>query len=664
MNLLRGKCCPITKRGCVRWRAKRANRILPGAGLLLAVVLFLLGSTAGAGACDPAAPDDCDDADDCTLDVCKPFREDCAPYEPPYVCTVNRCTHINTCGMADSAIVGVGHVCVYVNTSDPSWPIAGAAYFDDITFDVMGSMVNLSTVSPVSFTGIAAPSPHFSLTAAAPNPGDFQYATTSGDVSSQCLVGGGGLCFISDLSNVASAAFPVLETVALTSDGHLSGGYSCEPTPPGFSLQYSGPLAINAFRKVPTSSGTDVTINVEELYFDSRLQTTDVRKASVRFAEVLSDGDTRIRLMSNAAAQVSATLAIPGVVPFIDVSTTAVWEGVITICADYPDSDDNGIVDGTDINEADLRFLHRENDVFVDLTLSLDAVNNVICGETSSLSQFAVGTEERMNAMPCLKACQKAIAKAGLQYASSRLKAIQRCRDKLNRGESLFFTWMGQAQPLHDPNACENEVEARGRIGKAANDASRRVYRACQGPEECRDGLSYPSGACAGTLSGLVVYLSGSGWSGCLITTHAAAVDTCVGDQYGRLILPEEKELRSCQRAIAKAGSGYLVTRLKAIQRCRDRLKRGELVFFDAARTQPLNDPSGCENEFKTARGMRKSGQIARQRVQKSCSDELLSSLASACATTVDGLVNSTGDGGCLIAGHAAAVDALIEAQY
>jgi hypothetical protein len=194
-NLLRVEGRPITNRGCVRWRAKRANRILPGAGLLLAVVLFLLGSTAGAGACDPAAPDDCDDPDDCTLDACKPFT---GGY---------RCTHINTCGTADSAIVGVGHVCLYVNTSASPWLIAGTAYFDDMTFNVMGPMVNLSTVGPLSFTGVTT-SPHFSLTAAAPNPGDLQYATTSGDVSSQCAVDGGGICFISDLSNVASAALP------------------------------------------------------------------------------------------------------------------------------------------------------------------------------------------------------------------------------------------------------------------------------------------------------------------------------------------------------------------------------------------------------------------------------------------------------------------------
>jgi hypothetical protein len=454
--------------------------------------------------------------------------------------------------------------------------------------------------------------------------------------------------------------FPVLETVALTSDGHLSGGYSCDPTPPGFNMQYSGPLAMNAFRKVPTSSGTDVNMTVEGLYFDSRLQTTDVRRVSVRFAEVLSDGDTTIRLMSNAAAQVSATLSIPGVVPFIDVSTTAIREGAITICADYLDSDDNGIVDGTDINEADLRFLHRENDVFEDRTVSLDTVNNVICGETLTLSQFAVGTEASANAMPCLEACQKAIAKAGLQYVRTRLKAIQRCRDKLNQSTSLFFD-EAQTQPLNDPNACENEFEASKRIRDEVLDASRFLYQECEGPEECKDRLSYPSGACGSTYGDLANW---DGRSGCLIMTHAAAVDTCVGDEYGRLILPEEKELRNCQRAIAKAGSGYLVTRLKAIQRCRDRLKRGKLLFFDAARTQPLNDPNGCENEFKTARRMRKTGEIARQRVQKSCGDELLSSLGSACATTIDGLVNATGDGGCLIAGHAAAVDALIDAEY
>jgi len=87
------------------------------------------------------------------------------------------------------------------------------------------------------------------------------------------------------------------------------------------------------------------------------------------------------------------------------------------------------------------------------------------------------------------------------------------------------------------------------------------------------------------------------------------------------------------------------------------------LLFFDEARTQPLTDPYDCADEFRTARRVLKKGVAWRKHVQNSCNDTLLGSL-SACATTVDGLVNPTGDGGCLIEGHAAAVEAMIEAQY
>src|SRR5262249_13776030 len=56
--------------------------------------------------------------------------------------------------------------------------------------------------------------------------------------------------------------------------------------------------------------------------------------------------------------------------------------------------DDDGIVDLTSppLPETQLRILHAENGIFVDRTVSLDVVNNRICAQTSSLSEFVVGT--------------------------------------------------------------------------------------------------------------------------------------------------------------------------------------------------------------------------------------------------------------------------------
>jgi hypothetical protein len=46
------------------------------------------------------------------------------------------------------------------------------------------------------------------------------------------------------------------------------------------------------------------------------------------------------------------------------------------------------------------------------------------------------------------------------------------------------------------------------------------------------------------------------------------------------------------------------------------------------------------------------------------CTDALLASLGTACALTVDGLISPAADGGCLLEGHAAEVEALIDAAY
>ena len=48
----------------------------------------------------------------------------------------------------------------------------------------------------------------------------------------------------------------------------------------------------------------------------------------------------------------------------------------------------------------------------------------------------------------------------------------------------------------------------------------------------------------------------------------------------------------------------------------------------------------------------------------KKCTDTLVASLTSACATTVDGLVDSTGTGGCLVTDDVSAADQLIDSVY
>ena len=71
--------------------------------------------------------------------------------------------------------------------------------------------------------------------------------------------------------------------------------------------------------------------------------------------------------------------------------------GTITSCLSYADANNDGVVDGTSppIKESDLQLLHEEGPDFVDRTVSRDSVNNVICAETTSLSQLTMGAGEQ-----------------------------------------------------------------------------------------------------------------------------------------------------------------------------------------------------------------------------------------------------------------------------
>jgi hypothetical protein len=120
---------------------------------------------------------------------------------------------------------------------------------------------------------------------------------------------------------------------------------------------------------------------------------------------------------------------------FLDITTGALVDGPIRICADYPDvqppPDGDGIVDGTLVDECALRFLHNEGippGEFLDRTLPqidllcpfllgetpcedpdvpggflcINTVTNQICAGVTSLSWFVVAVDVR-NAPPVIE---------------------------------------------------------------------------------------------------------------------------------------------------------------------------------------------------------------------------------------------------------------------
>jgi hypothetical protein len=116
-------------------------------------------------------------------------------------------------------------------------------------------------------------------------------------------------------------------------------------------------------------------------------------RVSVTFDSVSLAGTAGVTPLNDPAAEIPANFQLlGGVLPiFYDISTTASVSGPITICYAYDDVNDDGIVDGTQLAETNLQLLHEEEEVFVDRTASLDTVGNVICAETTSLSQLVPG---------------------------------------------------------------------------------------------------------------------------------------------------------------------------------------------------------------------------------------------------------------------------------
>ena len=109
--------------------------------------------------------------------------------------------------------------------------------------------------------------------------------------------------------------------------------------------------------------------------------------------------------------------------------------------------------------------------------------------------------------------CQEAIAKAGAGYTSTVLKALQKCRNRVNN--STLQIVFGQ---------CPSDPQTAGIITRAETKLRGIVAG------KCSDAVLADLSLCAATVDGLV----GASPTGCLITEHRAAVDAVLFSEYGR----------------------------------------------------------------------------------------------------------------------------------
>jgi len=126
-----------------------------------------------------------------------------------------------------------------------------------------------------------------------------------------------------------------------------------------------------------TPSGTNVIVQP----IDSTTSTTPV---SLTFASVSQSGDTSLTTSSTGKPPLYGfRLGAPP--KYYEIQTTAIFNQA-TVCIDYSDTSLD-----TNINrEKNLKLFHEESGNWVDRTISLDTITNIICAQVASFSQFAI----------------------------------------------------------------------------------------------------------------------------------------------------------------------------------------------------------------------------------------------------------------------------------
>jgi PKD repeat protein len=146
---------------------------------------------------------------------------------------------------------------------------------------------------------------------------------------------------------------------------------------------------------------------------------------TLTFQEVVYGGITTCTVTETGPPPPAGFRLVPSPPPtYYEITTTATYTGLITICINYDASD---LKPGQEIN-LNLRQYDEATSEWVVITTSLDTVNYIICGETDHLSFF--GIMLRLNDPP--------VASAGGPYNSVE-------------GTEITFDAIGSSDPDGDP---------------------------------------------------------------------------------------------------------------------------------------------------------------------------------------------------------------------
>jgi N-acetylneuraminic acid mutarotase len=118
---------------------------------------------------------------------------------------------------------------------------------------------------------------------------------------------------------------------------------------------------------IATPAGSDVVVDLPPL--------------TLTFDSVTQAGQTHLTTSTTGPSS-PAGFSLGDPPTYIDLSTSAGFTGSVEICIDYSSF--------SYTNETLLRLFHFDDPAWIDITSSLDTVANVICGNTTSFSPFAI----------------------------------------------------------------------------------------------------------------------------------------------------------------------------------------------------------------------------------------------------------------------------------
>jgi hypothetical protein len=266
----------------------------------------------------------------------------------------------------------------FVVKFDPSRSGAASLVFSTLLGGSGGDAVVDVKVSPAGNVYVAGGTSSPDFPTAAPLQGQLASGKTCGGnpcadgIVAELNAAGSQLLFSTFLGGTGDEQF---ESLALDAAGNIyvGGGTGTAdfPTTPG-ALQptLAGPHDMFVAKISPspnTAAGGSVAVQ-------------PVTGVTITFGSVTAAGTTAVtRSAAGPSAPAGFTLGSPAV--YYDVSTTATFSGPATVCFSYA---------GVSFGAGMPALFHYQNNAWVNVTTSIDASNQVICGGVTSFSPFAV----------------------------------------------------------------------------------------------------------------------------------------------------------------------------------------------------------------------------------------------------------------------------------